>query len=222
MLSFFLALSCIFWRRPRGGASGHAAVQAPVASPGHTSTPLTARGAPDALSSPFVPSARTPKGGALRPKNSPMMDSRAEIARAWDLFHLGAFAEAEFLLLRHSRTILKPFAFAFGSRFAAATMRRSATWARGLRKMAMRNSRQSAARTKMLRSRRSTSPLKSWLSATSKWAQARSRYARALIAFIDERLSRTGQNFRRRCRRRPSSAFATQHFARGSTVYTTV
>ena len=59
------------------------------------------------------------------------MNSRAEIARAWDLFQLGAFAEADSLLRRFP---LMPRRSVSGSGwlFAAATMRKSDGLAHGL------------------------------------------------------------------------------------------
>ena len=111
------------------------------------------------------------------------MGSRAEITRAWDLFHLGAFAEAESLLAsipEKPETIQIHLSIAnrrddydakrkFGALLARCEEPRLATLGRA-------NENSALAILGL--------PLNEWLPATSNWAKAEVAYSRAVIAFV--------------------------------------
>jgi DNA-binding CsgD family transcriptional regulator len=112
------------------------------------------------------------------------MHSRTEITRAWDLFHLGAFSEAE--------TVLSSFCDdpeAVRLRLWASMRRgdqedicRLGAWLAdngGEKLAAIGRAQQNVALAALRR------PLEEWFDATSRWAQAEVAYARALVAFID-------------------------------------
>jgi DNA-binding CsgD family transcriptional regulator len=110
------------------------------------------------------------------------MGSRVEVARAWDLFHLGNFAEVEFLLSPYrddseAAHILLWIALRRGDQEAK---QRLGAWLaeHGDAKLAAvgRAHENVALATQNL-------PLREWLLSDSRWALAEIAYARALIAF---------------------------------------
>jgi DNA-binding CsgD family transcriptional regulator len=114
------------------------------------------------------------------------MESRVEIARGWDLFRLGAFAEADSLLSRLThdfeavRLLLwialrrgdAPNKQHYGEMLARCEDQNLSAIGRAHENVALATLGLDA---------------KSWLPPVSKWAQAEVAYARALIAFISDR-----------------------------------
>jgi DNA-binding CsgD family transcriptional regulator len=112
-----------------------------------------------------------------------MMGSRVEIARGWDLFHLGAFAEVESLLqpFRDDPEAVRLLLWIALRRGDQEEKQRFGAWLaeHGDAKLAaVGRAHENAALAAL------NLPMKSWLETTSKWAQAEIAYARALIAFI--------------------------------------
>ncbi len=113
------------------------------------------------------------------------MDSRVEVARGWDLFQLGAFAEVESFLSNIPKSVETErlrlwIAIRRGD---DESKRRFGAWLaendKGKLAAVGRAHENVALATLNL-------PRKEWLLATSKWAEAETAYARALIAFIDD------------------------------------
>jgi DNA-binding CsgD family transcriptional regulator len=111
------------------------------------------------------------------------MDSRTEIARGWDLFHLGAFAEAESLLSNRTRDdeavhLLLWIALRRGD--AESKCRYGALLGESLdpNLSAFGRAHENVALATLNLS------MKPWLSADSKWARSEIAYAHALSAFM--------------------------------------
>ena len=126
-----------------------------------------------------------PEGWRCPAGKSEKMDSRVEVARGWDLFQLGAFAEVESYLStvpRNPETERLRLWIAI-RRGDNESKRRFGAWLaeNGNEKLAAvgRAHENVALATLNL-------PRKEWLSPTSKWAEAEIAYARALVAFIDD------------------------------------
>lgn len=113
------------------------------------------------------------------------MDSRVEVARGWDLFQLGAFAEVESFLstIPKDADTERLRLWIANRRGDNESKRRLGAWLaeNGNAKLAAvgRAHENVALATLDL-------PRKEWLPPTSKWAEAEIAYARALIAFIDD------------------------------------
>jgi len=113
------------------------------------------------------------------------MDARVEVTRAWDLFHLGAFAEVESFLStipKDAETERLRLWIAI-RRGDNESKRRFGAWLaeNGNGKLAAvgRAHENVALATLNL-------PRKEWLTPSSKWAEAEVAYARALVAFIED------------------------------------
>jgi DNA-binding CsgD family transcriptional regulator len=117
------------------------------------------------------------------------MGSRVEVTRAWDLFHLGCFAEAESLLSPYPNDpeAVRVLLWIAIRRSDTDAKRRLGAWLadHGADQLAAvgRAHENVALATLNL-------PLRNWQTPTSKWAQAEIAYARALIAFIEDKPER--------------------------------
>jgi DNA-binding CsgD family transcriptional regulator len=117
------------------------------------------------------------------------MGSRVEVTRAWDLFHLGYFAEVESLLspYQNDPEAIRVLLWIAIRRGDTEAKRRLGAWLadHGGDKLAAagRAHENIALATLSL-------PLRNWQTPTSKWAQAEVAYARALIAFIEDKPER--------------------------------
>ena len=112
------------------------------------------------------------------------MGSRAEITRAWDLFHLGDFAEVEFLLspFRNDPEAVRVLLWVALRRNDMAAKHRFGSWLAehgNSNLAAVGRAHENAASAAL------SLPLKNWLVPKSRWAQSEVAYARALIAFIE-------------------------------------
>ncbi len=110
------------------------------------------------------------------------MGSRVEVARAWDLFHLGNFAEVEFLLSPYrdnaeAAQILLWVALRRGDQQAKQQLGAWLAEHGGAKLAAVGRAHENVALSTQ------NLPLKEWLASDSRWALAEIAYARALIAF---------------------------------------
>jgi DNA-binding CsgD family transcriptional regulator len=110
------------------------------------------------------------------------MHSRVETTRAWDLFHLGCFSEAEGLLSRSTNDPEAAHVRLWISmrRGDQEEIERAGAWlaeSGGAKLAAVGRAQQNVALAALGR------PLEAWLPGTSRWAQAEVSYARALVAF---------------------------------------
>jgi DNA-binding CsgD family transcriptional regulator len=111
------------------------------------------------------------------------MNSRAEITRAWDLFRLGAFAEADLFLLQFplDQEAVRVRLWMALRRGDQEAKRELGAW------LAKHGDENLAAVGRAHENAALASfnlPLETWLPSTSRWAQAEIAYARALIEFI--------------------------------------
>jgi DNA-binding CsgD family transcriptional regulator len=126
-----------------------------------------------------------PEGWRSRSGKSEEMDARVEVTRAWDLFHLGAFAEVESFLAtipKNSETERLRLWIAI-RRGDNESKRRFGAWLAendNGKLAAVGRAHENVALASLNLQR------KEWLPPTSKWAAAEVAYARALIAFIDD------------------------------------
>ncbi|HTC30706.1 MAG TPA: LuxR C-terminal-related transcriptional regulator [Candidatus Acidoferrum sp.] len=112
------------------------------------------------------------------------MDSRVEVTRAWDLFHLGAFAEVESFLstIPKDAETERLRLWIANRRGDNESKRRLGAWLAehgGDKLAAVGRAHENVALAAL------NLPRKEWLRATSKWAEAEVAFSRAVIAFID-------------------------------------
>ncbi|MGB6984559.1 MAG: LuxR C-terminal-related transcriptional regulator [Candidatus Aquilonibacter sp.] len=112
------------------------------------------------------------------------MDSRVEIARAWDLFHLGSFSEAEAAVssFPDEPEAIRLRLWVSMRRGDQVEVCRLGAWLAengGEKFAAVGRAQQNIALATLRR------PLENWLTATSRWAQAEVAYGRALVAFME-------------------------------------
>ena len=125
-----------------------------------------------------------PEGWRSRSGKSEEMDARVEVTRAWDLFHLGAFAEVESFLSTlpkdpETERLRLWIALRRGDN---ESKRRFGAWLAendNGKLAAIGRAHENAALAAL------NLPRKEWLPPASKWAEAEVAYARALTAFID-------------------------------------
>jgi DNA-binding CsgD family transcriptional regulator len=113
------------------------------------------------------------------------MGSRAEIARGWDLFRLGSFAEVDSLMCAipddpEAVCIRLWVAFRRGDIEAKRTLSAWLAEHGGAKLASVGRAHENAALAAL------GLPLKPWMPGASKWAQAEVAYARALTAFIQD------------------------------------
>jgi DNA-binding CsgD family transcriptional regulator len=113
------------------------------------------------------------------------MDSRVEVTRAWDLFHLGAFAEAESFLSAIPKDVEteRLRLWIANRRGDNESKRRFGEWLAengGNKLAAVGRAHENVALAAL------NLPRKEWFSPTSKWAEAEVAFSRAVIAFIDD------------------------------------
>jgi DNA-binding CsgD family transcriptional regulator len=126
-----------------------------------------------------------PEGWRSRPGSSRVMDSRGEVTRGWDLFHLGAFAEAESLLssIPKDADTERLRLWIANRRGDNESKRRFGAWLAengGNKLAAVGRAHENVALAAL------SLPRKEWFSPTSKWAEAEVAFSRAVIAFIDD------------------------------------
>ena len=163
-----------------------------------------------------------PKGGVLERQTPTIMQSRVEIARAWDLFHLGAFPKPRRCFLAHVTD--DPEAahvrlwIAIRRDDYRVEARRLGAWLaqHGRREPCRRWAR--ARKSPLLP--RCDLPLEEWLPATSNGLKPKSRMRARSSLSCKAPLTACETELAQALPQTASSAFATPHFARGSTDYT--
>jgi DNA-binding CsgD family transcriptional regulator len=124
------------------------------------------------------------RGALLDGKFRLTMGSRVEIARAWDLFRLGDFAEVEFLLspFRNDPEAVRVLLWVALRRNDMAAKHRFGSWLAehgNSNLAAVGRAHENAACAAL------SLPLRNWLLPKSRWARSEIAYARALIAFVE-------------------------------------